>query len=329
MKRVKVFIFGLCSVILIGCTKGPSEETVSDLVIESISGNQYDTGSFPEVVHISETEPVETEVEEAEAEPVETEVREAETEPQMIHFVDVYGEEYEVEQNPLVAEHEYDLTAFVHDGDKLTYESELFDSRLGVDVSHHNGVIDWERVKEQGIEFAIIRLGYRGYGAEGRIRLDRQFENNIVNAQKAGLEVGVYFFAQAVSEEEAEEEADFVLEHLSDYEIQLPIVYDPESILDAQARTDDVTGEQFTLNAEIFCKRMKEAGYQPMIYCNMLWEAYELDLAQLSEYPIWYADYELLPQTPYYFEYWQYTNQGNVDGIQGNVDLDIQFIKRK
>lgn len=252
----------------------------------------------------------------------------SEKEPQIIHFVDVYGEEYEVEQNPLVAEHEYDLTAFVHDGDKLMYESELFDNRLGVDVSYHNGMIDWEKVKGQGVDFAIIRLGYRGYGEAGTLYLDKQFESNIRNAQNAGLDVGVYFFAQAVNEKEAEEEADFVLKHLGDYEIQLPVVYDPESILDAEARTDDVTKEQFTLNAEVFCRKIAEAGYDPMIYCNMLWEAYELDLTQLSEYPVWYADYEALPQTPYQFEFWQYTNQGRVEGIQGDVDLNLQMIRK-
>ena len=128
--------------------------------------------------------------------------------------------------------------------------------------------------------------------------------------------------------EEAKEEADFVLEHLKGQELQMPVVYDPEHILEDEARTDGVTGEQFTQNAKVFCKAIEEAGYDAMIYSNMLWEAYELDLEKLSDYPVWYADYEELPQTPYRFSMWQYSSTGSVPGIDGNVDLDIQFVKR-
>lgn len=336
MKRVKVFIFGLCCVSLFGCSKEPNNTETLDLEIEKISKVQREVEESLETVHTSETDTeaaVECPAERTGESVVESEqkelVDEVERKPLMIHFVDVYGEAYEVEQNPLVEEHEYDLTAFVHDGDKLTYEDEIYESRMGIDVSHHNGVIEWEKVKNQGFDFAIIRLGYRGYGVAGTVNLDKQFENNIKNAQSAGLEVGVYFFAQAVNEKEAVEEADFVLEHLTNYEIQLPVVYDPESVLNAEARTDDVTGEQFTLNTEIFCRKIAEAGYDPMIYCNMLWEAYELDLARLFEYPVWYADYEVLPQTPYQFEFWQYSNQGKVDGIHGDVDLNLQLIRKE
>ena len=138
--------------------------------------------------------------------------------------------------------------------------------------------------------------------------------------------MGVYFFAQAVNEEEAREEADFVLQNLQGYTLQLPVVYDPESILDDEARTDNVSGEQFTKNTEVFCSAVAEAGYDPMIYANMLWEAFELDLEKLSEYPLWYADYEPAPQTPYHFRFWQYTNVGQVPGITGNADLNIEMI---
>ena len=244
---------------------------------------------------------------------------------EMIQFADMFGEQYTVEKDPSITEHSYTLSAFVHEGDKLSYEDEVYVGRLGVDVSHYNGEIEWGRVKEQGFEFAMIRLGYRGYGAEGTIHLDSQYESNIRNAQSAGVETGVYFFSQAVNEAEAEEEADFVLANLNGYEISLPIVYNVGSILDDEARTDAVTGEQFTLNAEAFCKKIAEAGYTPMIFCNMFWQAYELDLTQLSEYPVWYADYEPLPQTPYQFAFWQYSNHGSVDGIEGEVDLNLQF----
>ena len=108
----------------------------------------------------------------------------------------------------------------------------------------------------------------------------------------------------------------------------MPVVYDPEHILEDEARTDGVTGEQFTQNAKVFCKEIEEAGYDTMIYSNMLWEAYELDLEKLLDYPVWYADYEELPQTPYRFSMWQYSSTGSVPGIEGNVDLNIQLLKK-
>ena len=255
-------------------------------------------------------------------------VAEVEAQPEILNFVDVFGEEYQVEINPDVEKHKYDLEKFVHEGDRLSYTDDKYEYRLGVDVSRHQGWIDWEKVKAAGYEFAIIRVGYRGYGEEGLVCLDEQFDTNIQNAQAAGLDVGVYFFAQAINEEEAKEEAEFVLEHIAGYELQLPVVYDPESILDDEARTDDVSGEQFTKNTEVFCSMIEEAGYQPMIYSNMLWEAYELNLEYLEGYPIWYADYEPLPQTPYHFDFWQYTNEGSVDGIEGRTDLNIQLIPK-
>ena len=253
-----------------------------------------------------------------------------EPEPEILHFVDVYQNPYQVEINPNVEKHDYKDEAFVHNGDRLSYEGDSnYTYRLGVDVSEHQGYVDWQALKDSGFEFAFIRLGYRGYGQEGRICLDREFHRNIQNAQAAGFDVGVYFFAQAVNEEEALEEANFVLQNLEGYTLQLPVVYDPESILDDEARTDNVSGEQFTKNTEVFCSAVADAGYDPMIYANMLWEAFELDLEELSEYPLWYADYEPAPQTPYHFRFWQYTNQGQVPGITGNTDLNIEMVPKE
>ena len=122
----------------------------------------------------------------------------------------------------------------------------------------------------------------------------------------------------------------WVLDYLNggSFEWHMPVVYDPEHILEDEARTDGVTGEQFTQNAKVFCKEIEEAGYDAMIYSNMLWEAYELDLEKLLDYPVWYADYEELPQTPYRFSMWQYSSTGSVPGIEGNVDLNIQLLKK-
>lgn len=254
---------------------------------------------------------------------------ETETGADIIYFVDSHGQEYRFEPNPAIEKHSYDRNAFVRDGERLSYVGENVTSRQGLDVSYYHGTIDWEKVRADGFAFAFIRLGFRGYGTEGRIRLDREFFNNIQNAQAAGLDVGVYFFSQAINEEEAREEAEFVLQNLEGYELQLPVVYDPEHIeIEGEAaRTDDVTGEQFTKNAAAFCRVIEEAGLQPMIYCNLLWQFLELDLEKLSQYPVWYADYGLSPQTPYQFDFWQYTNAAAVDGITGPVDLNIQLIR--
>lgn len=250
--------------------------------------------------------------------------------PYNFKFVDVFGKEYETEIKKFFPKSPYKAENFTFENGRTYYEDDEYYSRQGIDVSNKQGNIDWEKVKASGIDFVIIREGYRGYGKEGTLLLDKSFKKNIEGAQKAGLDVGVYIFSQAINLEEAIEEADLVLTNLEGYELQLPVVFDPESILDVPARTDDVSGKQFTDNTIVFCEQVNSAGYTPMVYSNMLWEAFEFDMERLSlyGYPFWYADYEQLPQTPYAFDIWQYSCEGRVDGISGPVDLDLQFIKK-
>lgn len=210
----------------------------------------------------------------------------------------------------------------------IKYEDSQYTSRFGIDVSKYQGKINWKKVKNAGAEFAILRIGYRGYGKSGNIKEDTCFFQNFKGAKEVGLDVGVYFFSQAVNEKEAIEEAQYVLKMLDGEKLQMPIVYDPEHILNDTARTDDVTGEQFTKNAIAFCETIRKAGYEPMVYANMLWEAYEFTMSDLAGIPIWYADYELLPQSPYEFSMWQYSQAGKIDGVSGSVDFNIQFVKR-
>jgi GH25 family lysozyme M1 (1,4-beta-N-acetylmuramidase) len=245
------------------------------------------------------------------------------------HFVDVHGQGYDTIIDPDIPENVYDKSKYNNSDGKMKYEDSRHSSRIGIDVSYHQGNIDWKQVKAAGYDFVILRIAYRGYSQAGRLVQDSKFEEYYDGAKSAGLDVGVYFFAQAVNENEAEEEADFVLNILNGRKLELPVTYDPESILNDTARTDNVTKEQFTKNAVTFCNRINDAGYKPMIYANMLWEAFELDLTKLSDVPVWYADYETLPQTPYNYEYWQYSNEGKVPGVQGNCDLDIQIIKNE
>ena len=252
----------------------------------------------------------------------------SEVKKEMLHFVDAHGKWYDVDIDTDVAKHEYDWKYLVNDGQNISYEGNpSYQIRKGVDVSKYQGDIDWNAVKADGYEFAIIRIGFRGYGQNGEMKEDERFKEYIKGAHSAGMDVGVYFFSQAISVEEAIEEAEFVFDKLEDEELELPVTFDPELIQNDVARTDNLSGEQFTQNAIAFCEKIKEAGYKPMIYSNMYWEAFLFDMSRLADIPIWYADYELEPQTPYKFEYWQFTEKGKVSGIANECDIDIQFIE--
>ena len=203
-------------------------------------------------------------------------------------------------------------------------------ARFGIDVSEFQGEeIDWKLVKESGVEFVIIRLGYRAYGETGALVMDAMYEQNIQGALGAGLDVGVYFFSQAVSGAEAVQEAEFVLEQLKPYDISGPVVYDTEEIKWDTARTDENTREDFTNFCKVFCDTIKQAGYEPMIYSNMKWMAFTLDMEELTEYDFWYADYHDIPQCPYDYKIWQYSETGVVPGINANVDLNLWFEKEQ
>jgi len=222
--------------------------------------------------------------------------------------------------------HSYNWEGLISEGEyKYYYENDQLKSQVGIDVSEYQGEIDWNLVKSEGIDFVFVRLGYRGYGESGSLNIDSKFEENISGALEAGLEVGVYFFSQAVSEEEAVEEAVFILEHIEFYDISYPIAYDLEFIENSRARTDGLTKNQLTANCSSFCRKIENYGYAPLIYTDMLREASILDLKALSDYAIWYSDYEDIPQTPYQFEFWQFTEKGRVNGISGYVDINIRI----
>ena len=194
----------------------------------------------------------------------------------------------------------------------------------GIDVSYYQGEIDWEKVKASGIEFAIIRLGYRGYGAEGKLVEDKMAFDNLEGALEAGLKVGVYFFSQAVSVEEALEEADFVLKRIGKYDITMPVVYDWEYISE-EARTANVDPRTLTDCYLAFCGKIEEAGYTPMAYFNTYQSRKMMYLTELEQYPFWLALYSDRMTYPYRIEMWQYTDSGRVPGIQGNVDINLMF----
>lgn len=219
-----------------------------------------------------------------------------------------------LDMNSLVTRNGY---AFYKENGEIT-------SIAGIDVSEHQGDIDWNAVKNAGIEFAIIRVGYRTYGG-GEITLDTTFEQNLKNADTAGIKTGVYFFSQAVDPEEAIEEADAVIDAIRPYNITYPVIFDWELISGDSARTDTVTVDNLADACISFCERVKSAGYTPMIYQNKNTTMFKLDLPKLQDYDFWLAEYGDEPTYYYDYQMWQYSSTGKVPGISGEVDMNISF----
>ena len=247
-------------------------------------------------------------------------------------FQDVKENSYRAELLENVPKNIYDFSCLSTDEDtglkKYNDEKNGITSKMGIDVSEfQGGDIDWKQVKDSGIEFVIVRVGYRAYGESGELVKDAMFEQNIEGALEAGLEVGVYFFSQAITPGEAVEEAEFVLDLIRPYKITGPVVYDTEEIKGDAARTDGNTRQEFTNYCKVFCDTVEHAGYDSMIYANMKWMAFTLDMEELTDYDFWYADYHELPQNPYDYAIWQYSETGAVPGINANVDLNIWFEK--
>ncbi|MBR3691628.1 MAG: S-layer homology domain-containing protein [Clostridia bacterium] len=207
----------------------------------------------------------------------------------------------------------------------ITYKAAGVKAVQGIDVSSWQGVINWKKVAADGIDFAIIRVGFRGYTAGGMSE-DKYFEANIRGALEAGLDVGVYFFSQAISTKEAVAEANFVLARIKDYKITYPVVFDWEDVNDRDARTYKMSKKTLNDCAVAFCERVKEAGYIPSVYFGTSKGLLDFDLDRLKEYDFWYARYKSdTPRFYYAFDIWQYTSTGLVDGIDGYVDRNICF----
>lgn len=208
---------------------------------------------------------------------------------------------------------------FAFEGDYLTCTTA--DSRLGVDVSEHQEAIDWAAVSQAGVEFAIIRLGYRGY-SEGGLYTDIRALENLRGAREAGLDVGAYFYSQAVTPEEAREEAALALEILDGMALELPLVYDWEYV-SSDARTGSLSGEALTECTLAFCQAVEAGGYEAMVYFNQDLSANMFQLSRLTDYGFWLAMYDTEMTYPYRVKLWQYTCTGTVPGIPGEVDLNL------
>ncbi len=239
---------------------------------------------------------------------------------------------FDIDQNLQLSEVDYSAIEYpvkneetgAYEGE-ATYSKEGVTAKKGIDVSKFQGDIDWNKVKNDGVEYAFIRLGYRGYES-GKIVTDEKYEDNIAGCNDVGLDCGVYFFTEALNEREGREEADYVLENLEGYHIELPIVLDVEqSAGGSRSRTRNLTQEDRTKAVIAFCERIKEAGYTPMIYGNLKSMLIMLDFPQLEEYEKWFAYYHYPLRFPYKHRIWQYSASGEVDGIKGDSDMNLMF----
>ncbi|MBP1584846.1 MAG: glycoside hydrolase family 25 protein [Lachnospiraceae bacterium] len=204
----------------------------------------------------------------------------------------------------------------------VTLQAGGSDHKPGIDVSSWQGDIDWDKVRESGIEFVIVRAGYRG-SVTGAIVKDKYFDANVSGALNAGLKVGVYFVTQAINEAEAVEEASAVMEMCSPYTLELPIYLDVEG--SGGGRGDRIDVQTRTDVCEAFCRTLENAGQQGGVYACRNWLTNNIDASRLDRYNVWLAEYRSAPLYNGYYSMWQYTSKGHIDGINGNVDFDIMY----
>ena len=207
------------------------------------------------------------------------------------------------------------------------YAGSDYTALQGIDVSEFQAPIDWTAVKTSGIDFVIVRCGGRSYG-DGHLYDDDAFSENVSRAQNAGLQVGVYFFSQAITIEEAKEEADFTLSLLKDHGVTLPVFWDWERPAAESARTQRLDLSALTDMARVFCDAIRDGGYTPGIYFNRQLGYYAYDWSRLSDCARWVADPGASPDFYYAVDFWQYSFDGAVDGINIQTDRNMMFVKK-
>ena len=246
-------------------------------------------------------------------------------------------EEAERKENPLLPEEETESTqettippeANPFDQYDFQYNKQNYlycmkqESYVGVDVSAFQHDIDWEQVKASGVDFAMLRLGYRGWGQKGTLVEDEYIQQNLAGTAAAGIPIGAYFFSQATTLDEVHEEIEFMLEVLGDYPLDYPIVLDWEVANPTEGRVKNVTRRELTDMLRYFCDEMKGRGFDPMVYFNWTQASRMIYLSELEDYPFWLALYQDRMTFPFRVEMWQYTSEGKVPGIEGDVDINV------
>ena len=318
-----------------GC--GAKSAQIPEAEYQTASEQQYVTEEPGETEPAGSVEPAQS------AEPEEAETPEDKTyetvqeEVQAVESENTAQETESAPETPVRSAAErrnpYDPEKFSYmdeDSENITYLDENYEALQGIDVSDHQGVIDWNAVADAGYDFVFVRVGFRGYGEEGTLNEDAMAIEYMQDAEKAGLEVGAYFFSQAVDEEEAAEEARFAADIVkrSGVKMTLPLVYDPELAGGSKGRANNLSRDQVCSNARAFRRAAEEELHcKVALYTNLFWENTYFDVETLDQFEIWYADYEPVPQTNYTFTWWQYTETGSVPGIKGAMDLNL-WIKR-
>lgn len=222
---------------------------------------------------------------------------------------------------------EFDLSLFKYKNGLMYFDNDAYESITGIDVCSFQRDIDWSRVKKDGIEFAILRCGFRD-AIDGTLYYDPKFDEYAQQASAQGIDIGVYFYSSAISVQEVIEEAQYVESLIAPYKITYPVAYDMEFF--ENGRLNDLSQEEKTLFAKTFCDYFKERGYDTVVYGNIDWLTNQLNFDEIaSNYKIWYAAYIESPQLDYPFDFWQYTSTGTVDGIEGNVDINLQIKKKE
>lgn len=250
------------------------------------------------------------------------------------------GKEEWVEINPYLELNSYDYNNLVYQKPLMKYyEDNHKVSYVGVDISKTDDYVDYDKLKAAGVDYVMLRLGQRGYHS-GELTYDENFEDNYKRATEAGLPVGIYFYSQAVTKEEAIDEADFLLttislnavsengvydDNLAKSTIKYPIVFYMEDVKGDDARTDDLTQMARTNIAIAFMDAIEDAGYSSMLYGNKEWLIKKYSLGTLDGYDLWLSEEEDMPSFPYKFQMWNYTKHGKINGIQGDASLSISF----
>lgn len=235
------------------------------------------------------------------------------------------GKEEWVLISPYLPKHEYDFTKLVCQSNLMKYYVDGKQvSFVGVNISKFQDYVDFVKLKKAGIDYVMLRVGFRGYSS-GQIVLDDYFLDNIKRANDAGLEVGVYFFSQAITKEEAVEEANMVLQNISEYDVTFPVAFYMESVDNDSARIDALSKAERTTIAKAFLDTIKDAGYNATIFGDKEWLIKQIDMSKLTAYDIWLSQIADVPDYPYKFSMWHYGN-AIVDGVAGYADLSISFI---
>lgn len=300
-----------------GPSAGESYPDTADLIGSSLTPDDFD---FWDMYPEETPEPEKTEETPAPQE------NDPSTDGKHTLVVGADGKEEWVLISPYLPKHDYDFTRLVLQSDLMKYyEDGRQVSFVGVDISKAEGYVDFNKLKKAGVDFVMLRVGARGYSS-GQIVIDEYFSDNIKRATDAKLEVGLYFFSQAVTEAEAIEEALVVLQQLTGYTVKYPIAFDMEYVDNDTSRVEGLSRAEKTAVAKAFLDTVKAGGYEPMIYGDKYWLIKQIDLSKLTDYDVWLSQLEDVPDYPYRFSMWQYDRSTPIDGIAGNASLNISFI---